>query len=186
MHGLQDWQLLAIGPNRERGVTRELERLQIVFRIFWRHVQRAVRGRYVDSLQPAWPGYVFVRAYGVWDEVRDIKGAIDFVRFGTEPARVSDDVVAALLVRAPDGILPVEAKKARFRFGERIRIKGTGLLAGHTGIFQYVVDDHRVIVLQEWLGRFVPIELAEDDIETEPPTKNRRRKRRHRRRRPAL
>jgi transcriptional antiterminator RfaH len=182
---MTDWHLLAIGPNRERGVIRELERLQYAFWIFWRHVQRAVRGRYIDTLQPAWPGYVFIRAHGAWDEIRDIKGTIDFVRFGGEPARVSDSVIAGLLARAPDGILPVEPKKARFGFGERVRIKGSGLLAGHAGIFQYVVDDHRVIVLQEWLGRFVPIELDENDIEPEPPAKNKCRKRRHRRRRPA-
>jgi transcriptional antiterminator RfaH len=182
---MTDWHLLAIGPNRELGVTRELTRLNFVFRVFWRHVQRAVRGRCVDSLQPAWPGYVFVRVHGGWDQVREIKGAIDFVRFGNEPARVSDDVIVALLARAPGGILPIEAKKARFQFGERIRVKGAGLLAGHSGIFQYVVDDRRVIILQEWLGRFVPIELDEDGIEAEPPEKTKRRKRRHRRRRTA-
>lgn len=180
-----DWNLLAIGPNRERGVASELTRLAVAYRVFWRHVTRAVRGKYINDLMPAWPGYVFVQAYGMWDEVRDIKGAIDFVRFGTEPARVSDEVIAGLLQRAPDGILPQEAKKAKFHFGERIRVRGAGLLAGHTGIFQYVVDDRKVIILQEWCGRFVPIELPEDDIEAEPPAKKRSRKRRHRRRRPA-
>ena len=176
------WSLVATGPNQERRVGKELDRLAVASLMFFRNVTRVVRGHYVKATVPAWPGYIFVKPQNAWEAVRDIRGVIDFVRFGPEPARVSDEVIDSLLTYAPGGVLPAETKVAKFKFGQQVRFRNPGLMFGYSGIYQHNVDDHRVIVLQEWLGRFVPIELNEDDIEAEiPRSKKYRRNRRHRR-----
>jgi len=180
------WSLLATGPNQERKVSRELERLELVYLIFWRTVRRVVRGRHVQVSVPAWPGYIFVRVANAWDAILEIAGVVDFVRFGVEPARVSDEVVDGLLAYAPGGMLPNAPKTARFTFGQAVRVRAYGLYLGYGAIFQHNIDDSRVIVLQEWLGRLVPVVYREDDIEAETPrNKKGRRKRRHRRKRTA-
>jgi transcriptional antiterminator RfaH len=79
------------------------------------------------------------------------------VRFGAEPARVSDALIAALREQEAQAVDP----KPMFESGQPVRI-AAGPFAGLEGIFQMTDGQLRAMVLIEMLSRpvSVPIDPA--------------------------
>lgn len=104
------YQLIMVGPNQERTVSRSLNLLELTHE--WFQVKRQVvyRGRLTHRIQPIFPGYMFVLARCLWSIVESITGVRGFVRFGGRIWEVPDRVVEALRAQADArGILAREA-----------------------------------------------------------------------------
>lgn len=185
------WALILTSPNTEFSVSRRLQRLNIEHLLIRRKTIRIWRGKKIERFATAFPRYIFVYVRDAfWEIIREVMDVIDFVRIGITPARISDEVVESLRSRLDThGVLPIE-EKSRFQFGERVVIKGTKAVSGHEALFQYPLHGGRVCIMQEWLGRFVPVEIDERDLmsvgEYRSLRKSRRRRRRSRSRRRAV
>jgi transcription antitermination factor NusG len=135
-----------------------------------------------DVVVPALGSYVFTRVEPVrGDELRSVPGIRGFVRDRASggPAQVPDTVVAELLSRAPTEVLPAPERPCGFRPGERVIVHGSGLIAGHAGVFQQAINGEHAVIEQEWLGRTVSVTVRLDEIsKVEKRNKRRRRRRR--------
>ena len=155
------WSLAVTAPNRELSTSRALTRHEFEHHIFKLRKKMIVRGRPIERLRPAFPGYVFLITQGQWTLLRERFGISRFVE------RMLPGEIVEGLVRGADDedVLPVaEAPSMRFRNGQRVVIQWTGLLAGQVGVFQHLVDEVNCIVLLEWLGRWVPMLVDEREL----------------------
>jgi|SRR5215831_4403889 len=187
------WQLLTTAPHAETHVASMLSRFDFPHWLFKYRRRLAHRGRIVERLAPAFPGYIFVQARNAWEFIRGLHGASSFVEFGDGIADVPEHVVTGLVAAADaEGVLPISdevASSSRFKCGDRLRIRG-GPASGYNAIFQHLMHDDRALVLIDWMGRWVPINVHEADLELERTTvrgssrrsRGRRRRRCHSRR----
>ncbi len=121
-------------------------------------------GRWVDTVEPLFPRYLFVAAeleIQSLAPVRSTKGVSGLVRFGGEPAVVPEHLIAALRQRedAATG-LHVYARPL-FAPGDRVKLM-QGPLAGLEGVFSAETGDLRVVVLMEMLGMLNRLEVSRD------------------------
>ena len=115
--------------------------------------------------QPLFPRYLFIRL-GIdfksqsWSPIRSTPGVSRLVRFGLEPAKVDDDLVANL--REYEAKLkerPIEL----FQGGDKIRVV-QGPFTGIEGVFKIKDGQQRVIVLIEMMSKMVAMPLAPHQI----------------------
>jgi transcription antitermination factor NusG len=174
------WILATAQPNTEFAVSKRLERRSFAHHVFRIRTQRVNRGRMIDVDRAAFPRYIFVRIPAErWVEFfEQVEGVAGYVRNGDGgPAHVSDSVIDGLLARAPNGLLAQPEAPCAFRLGERVIVRGYGVVAGYEGVFQHALDGVHAIIEQSWLGRQVPVTVRLDDLEH---LSSRRRSRHHR------
>ena len=124
------------------------------------------RGRWVDIVEPLFPRYLFVRVdfhRRSMAPIRSTRGAVGLVRFGSAPAVVPHDVMAALLERADPSTGLHRDDQALFRSGDLVKLVD-GPLAGLQGVFSQKDGDERVIVLLELLGKANTLRISRDWI----------------------
>lgn len=99
-----------------------------------------------------------------------VEGVAGYIHDGNGgPAHIPPQVVADLIARAPDGFLQLPETPCPFRHGERIMVRGGGLIAAYYGIFQHALDGQHAIIEQEWLGRLVPVTVRLNDLDPMQP-----------------
>jgi transcriptional antiterminator RfaH len=148
------WYLVYCKPRQETVARENLVRQGYeIYLPFMRDVRRR-QGRRIAQISPMFPRYLFIhlnRDTDNWAPVRSTLGVVSIVKFGHDPARVPDDLIALLRSHEdPQGIhiLPAEEYKP----GSRVRITQGGF-AGYEGIFQAATSRDRVTVLLDVLGR---------------------------------
>ena len=112
------------------------------------------------------PGYIFIRLDPLrrgTATVRSTRGVIGLVRFGNQPATVSDPVIDALLAREDKSSGLHLENQPPLNAGELVRVMD-GPFAGIEGVFTQQDGDKRVIVLLELLGRANEVALSRDWI----------------------
>lgn len=182
---MPDWALATTSPNAEHLVSKDLVRCGYDHWIFQRSVTRARRGQVVQSLLPAFPRYVLIPFEQCWNVLHDVWRVLGLVCFGEEVARVRERDVDHLIERCGGGcVLPQVAVPELFARGEKIHVGGYGLVAGHDALYQGVVEDGKLRVLFDMLGRMVPIDVDQRDVFAVVRSKrpHRRGRRRHRKR----
>lgn len=148
------WYLVYTKPRQERTARSNLDRQG--YDVYLPLVRKATRrhGRRVTGVVPLFPRYLFVRLDQTtdnWGPIRSTLGVASMVRFGQEPARAPDDLVAYLHAREDEqGVqdLPVE----EFRPGTKVRI-AEGAFMGYEGIYLARSGRERVVVLLQLCGR---------------------------------
>lgn len=129
-----------------------------VFLPFHRRLRRHAR-RTEAVLRPLFPRYLFVALdleRQRWRSVGGTRGVIHLVCQGERPAPVPAGVVEALQARAdPSGAIPLDAL-AVLEPGRPLRITA-GVFAGHTGRYESMTEDERVVLLLDLLGRRLEI-----------------------------
>jgi hypothetical protein len=168
--------LAVTAPNREFVTARKLAKLEFDFHLFKIRRRGIFRGRPIDKLAAAFPGYLFVAARDQWDLLRERCGIARYVH-----RNLPISTVPSLVAKADiQDILPSIEQPSRFSFNERVVIRGASLLAGHLGVFQNMVTEFEAIILLDWMGRFVPVAVDERDLIrlTETPKGRKRRQRR--------
>lgn len=159
-----NWSLVTTAPNVEFKVAERLFRIEVECLLIKRQIERIFHGKRIVRLAAAFPRYVFVCVHDAWEKVLNINGVIDFVRIGSLPALVSDEVISQLRTRLnSDGILPI-IEKSKFKFGQRVMITGNSIHAGRDAVFQYALPNVRACVLQQWFDALRNVEVDEADL----------------------
>lgn len=155
------WYLLRTKPREE---ARALENLRNqgfdAFAPFCRTVRR-YRGRRVCRTEPLFPGYAFValnqRTHN-WAVIRNTRGVMHLVRFGSEAPVVPPPVIEQLRVSdeveirpQTDGLVP----------GDRVQIL-EGPLQGLEAALLEFDGQQRAVLLLEWMQRQVKVALERD------------------------
>jgi len=121
-------------------------------------------GRWIDTVEPLFPRYLFVAAdleTRSLAPIRSTKGVSGLVRFGGEPAVVPDNLIEALRQREDAATGLHVCARPLFAPGDRVKLL-QGPLAGLEGAFAAETGDLRVIVLMEMLGRLNRLEVSRD------------------------
>lgn len=160
------WYLVYGKPHQERVARENLERQGFETYVPWIRRRRRRRGRYVATVEPMFPRYLFVRFDAErdhWGPIRSTLGVAKLVRFGAALARVPDDLVA--LLRSREDLEGVQdAPAPEFRSGAGVRIV-EGPMAGYEGIFQAASGRDRVTVLLHVCGQHTPVQLPPGYLE---------------------
>ena len=122
-----------------------------------RHARRVERVR-----RPLFPRYLFVRfdpERAQWRSINGTFGVAYLVSHGDEPIPVPDKIVDAMQARHDDDGLVVLYTPASFRLGQKLEIVD-GPFAWHTGLFQRLNDNERVVLLLDLLGRQVSVTVS--------------------------
>jgi len=110
---------------------------------------------------PLFPRYLFIRlgkgdSAKSWSPIRSTKGVSRLVTFGSEPAKVDEDIVRIL--RQGEQAPQTQAQRL-FARGERV-VLTEGAFAGIEGIYQMADGDSRVVVLIELLSKTVRVKVS--------------------------
>lgn len=155
------WYLIHSKPRQEKVALENLERQGYPCYLPVLRLEKLRRGAVVVSDEPLFSRYLFVQldtdSQGrSWTPIHSTRGVSRLVRFGVEPARV-DDALVAYLRHAQAG----EVKRL-FEPGQRVQVT-EGAFAGVEGIFQMEDGQARAMVLIELLSRQVslPVDAAQ-------------------------
>ena len=129
------WHVLHVKPRKERSVCQLLQTKNI--EVYYPTLKVKPVNPRARKERPFFPGYMFVyinlEELGT-NALRWTEGTHGLVRFGGEPAIVSEEVIHEIQmiltqIRTGDGLNPDALKK-----GDRVRITG-GIFEGYRGIF---------------------------------------------------
>ena len=179
---MDSWSLAITAPNREFAISRLLTALGFDHHLFTVRKPLVHRGRVIERLAPAFPGYIFVLANSAWIFLRELIGMIGFVHFGDGPIVVPEHVVENLRKQADafDTLpsLAILPGPSRFASGQRVRIGGMTAASGCIGIFQRTILPNHAVILLPWLGQMVPTTMDERDLEPADERRLQQKKRR--------
>jgi transcription antitermination factor NusG len=181
-----DWALLTTRLNSEQSACEDLSRLSFPFYCFKRPYTRVYRGRVIDRMVPAFPRYLFVPFPSAWDIMHRVQRITGVVKHGDNVARVPRRIIDSLVERCAGGdVLPMIEVPSRFNHGDRVVVNGAGPMAGNQAVYQSEVFPGKVRLLFDWMGRYVPIDIDDADVElfVEEKREHRTRKRKRRRKR---
>ena len=158
----QDWVLATTMPNAEVRVSKRLEKIDIPHFLFMRRFKAAHHGRLVEKLKPAFPSYIIVPMATCWNLAHHVSGVMSIVSFGSQPAVVRHDVVEGLVKICGGGTtLPLEEPERQFKYGDEVVVDG---FLDVYGIYQNAIGEDRAVVLVEWLGRAVLVNVKESEL----------------------
>ncbi len=117
-------------------------------------VSKHQRGRWTESLEPLFPGYLYILLDLVHQDaspIRSTRGALGLVRFGGGPARVPEGLVEQIMsaTATTEGVVRQEHL---FKPGDRVEIL-SGPFAGLPASILAETGKERVQLLLELLGR---------------------------------
>lgn len=178
---MPDWALATTPPNAEHLVARDLLRSGYDHWMFKRSVTRAHHGRIVDAMIPVFPRYIFIPFEQCWQVLHDVWRIVSVVCFGEDVARVPARDVDHLVERCGGGdVIPPDAIPEPYARGERVYVGGYGLISGHYATYESLIGDGKIRVLFDMMGRVVPIDVDQRDVNVSKQVDVRRRKRRRR------
>ena len=157
------WHAALCKPRRE--ALAEINLVNQGYRVFLPLLgtQRRRDGRWVDSVEPLFPRYLFLAAGSERQSlapVRSTLGVCGLVRFGGQPAAIPEAVVESLRARQ-DPATGASARRSPFTPGARVEFRA-GPFAGLEGVFEMEAGLERVVVLLELLGKLNKVQVARD------------------------
>lgn len=155
------WYLVHTKPRQEACALQNLERQGYECYLPRLPTERLRKGALAVSDEPLFPRYLFIRlglgdTSRSWAPIRSTRGVSRLVRFGLEPARVDDDLVAHL--REREATLQARPQPL-FGHGERVQLTAAPF-AGIEGVFQMAEGERRALVLIEILSKPVAVRVA--------------------------
>lgn len=165
MSELNAWYVAYTKPKQEKCALENLERQGYECYLPMLPVEKIARGALSVLEEPLFPRYLFIRqvdraesgqAARSWVPIRSTKGVSRLVSFGSEPARVSDDLVAFL--RSQQDVV-TQAPRRLFNAGDRVQMT-EGAFAGIEGIYQMADSERRAMVLIELLSKPVTVRVS--------------------------
>jgi len=155
------WYLIHTKPRQETCALQNLERQGYDCYLPRLPTEKLRKGAIAVSDEPLFPRYLFIRlglgdTSRSWAPIRSTRGVSRLVRFGLEPARIDDDLVAQL--RAREAALRVKPEPL-FAHGERVQLTAAPFL-GIEGVFQMAEGERRALVLIEILSKPVAVRVA--------------------------
>ncbi|WP_275662730.1 transcription/translation regulatory transformer protein RfaH [Laribacter hongkongensis] len=158
------WYLVHTKPRQEQCALQNLQQQGYQCYLPMLATEKLRQGRLVVSEEALFPRYLFIRlglgqSDKSWAPIRSTRGVNQLVRFGTEPARIDDELIERLRGHEVARAHP----EPLFRTGERVRLTD-GPFAGIEGIYQMTDGESRVIVLIEFLTKPVVARVASGSL----------------------
>lgn len=125
--------------------------------------QRRRAGKWVDKVEPLFPRYLFLKPRDAQQSLAPVRftlGVTGLVRFGWQPAMVSDALIEELRARQ-DPETGVHVRQTVFKRGAPVKFID-GPLAGLEGVFGMDTGTERVVVLLELLGKMNRLKVNRD------------------------
>lgn len=121
-------------------------------------------GKFVTTMQPLFPGYIFVAfdvARGLWRSVNSTYGITRLVSFGKEPTAVPLDLVSQLMLRcdASGKLMP----PCIFRPRDEVTLT-KGPFTNFVAEVEKIAPDRRVWVLVEIMGGKTRVAVGMDQL----------------------
>jgi transcriptional antiterminator RfaH len=162
----KSWYLVYTKPRQEEVALTNLVRQG--YGVYLPRVRQARKrqGRRMLVVEPLFPRYLFIHLdthTDNWGPIRSTLGVASLVRFGREPARIPDELVAFLKTREGEAGLHEWAEQS-YRAGERVRV-ADGAFRGYEGILLARNSRERVVVLLDILGRPVRTQVGVSQLE---------------------
>ena len=133
-----------------------------------RYLKKRRHARRVDTVAvPFFPCYLFVTLdlqRQRWMPIRSTVGVRQIIAGGDGPTPVPDGVVDAIMERRNDAGFIDNSTANPFKSGDRVRVTD-GAFADLEGLFECSMDEHRVILLLNLLGRAVRVKLPSVSVE---------------------
>lgn len=133
-----------------------------------RYLKQRRHARRVETVAaPFFPCYLFVSMdirRQRWTPIRSTIGVRQIIALGDGPAPVPEGVVDALMARQNDTGFIDNSAANPFKKGDRVRVTD-GAFADLEGLFECSMDEHRVILLLDMLGRRVRVRLPTVSVE---------------------
>jgi len=160
------WFLAQLKPNCSAIADRNLKRqgFQTFLPLEEKTSQR--RGKFINTLQPLFPGYIFVAfntALGGWRAVNSTYGITKLVSFGRAPAQVPAELISEIVIRCDSSgrILPPKVLQA----GDRVQLT-SGPFANFLAEVEKIAPDRRVWVLMDLMGAPTRVAVDQDKLRT--------------------
>ena len=146
------WFLAQLKPNCTRIADRNLKRQGFSTFLPMEERTSSRRGKFVNALQPLFPGYLFVAfniAQGHWRKINATQGVSRLVSFGKAPTPVPQDIIEQLQQRCDDAgkLLPLE----NFKPGDQVRLS-KGPFADLIAEIETISSDQRAWLLMDVMG----------------------------------
>lgn len=133
-----------------------------------RYLKQRRHARRVETVAaPFFPCYLFVSLdidQQRWTPIRSTIGVRHIIARPEGPLAVPDGIVDAMMARHNDAGFIDNSAANPFKKGDRIRVID-GAFADLEGLFECSMDEHRVILLLEMLGRAVRVRLPTMSVE---------------------
>ena len=166
MSSKRSWYLIFTKPRQENLAKENLERQGFVTYLPLAEQSRRRNGRYIKSVEPYFPRYLFIQLNtdtDNWAPIRSTLGVAQMVQFGGFPAQVPEELIASLKANDDsDGLQKVSRRD--LSPGDRVEIVG-GPFSGYEGIYQKQKSAERVAVLLEIVGKNTALTLSAHDLQ---------------------
>ena len=131
--------------------------------------QKRRRGRWTESIEPLFPGYLFIHLDLMQQDsstIRSTRGALGLVRFGGYPATVPPGLVEQLrtATASEEGVV---RREHLFHPGDRVEIL-TGPFAGLPARILAETGKERVALLLDLLGRANKVVISRHQLAPAP------------------
>ena len=151
-HRGTSWFLAQFKPNSHRIAERNLNRQGFQTFLPLQEKTKTWRGKFVTSLVPLFPGYLFVAfdtSRGGWRAVNSTHGITRLVNLGKDPVAVPLDLVSQLMLRCDEAgkLLPPRILKQ----GDEVTMT-SGPFSDVIATIESVTPDRRVWVLMDIMG----------------------------------
>ena len=158
------WHVVQSKPRQELVAAENLRRQG--FETYLPMLQSRIRGvrGWLDKVSPLFPRYLFIRVdFGQQNTavIRSTRGAMGLLRFGSEPAVVSEAVIQTIRTREDAELGVHVAAHKGYASGERVRLVD-GPFAGIEGIFASEDGAQRAFLLIELLGKTNRVRVQRD------------------------
>ncbi|MDR0701098.1 MAG: transcription/translation regulatory transformer protein RfaH [Azoarcus sp.] len=154
------WYLIQTKPRLEKYALENLERQGYECYLPIIPAEKLRQGKLTVIDTPLFPRYLFIRlgtnaTDKSWGPIRSTKGVSTLVRFGNDPAKADDELIA--LLKSRENALQ-DAPERLFEQGERVSLT-EGPFAGIEGIYQMTDGECRAMVLIELLGKTASLRI---------------------------
>jgi transcriptional antiterminator RfaH len=166
MSSKRSWYLIFTKPRQENLAQENLDRQGFITYLPLAEQSRRRNGRYIKSIEPYFPRYLFIQLNtdtDNWAPIRSTLGVAQMVRFGGVPAVVPDELVSCLKDNDDSEGLQKVIKRDMSP-GDRVEII-SGPFAGYEGIYQQQKGAERVAVLLEIVGKSAALTLSAHDLQ---------------------
>jgi transcriptional antiterminator RfaH len=159
------WYLVHSKPRQEQIALQNLEQQGFSCYMPLIKVEKLRRNKLTQVQEPLFPRYLFIQlGKGIYDKswtpIRSTTGVCNLVRFGIEPAKVDENLIAALRQHETGQGAHTQSL---FSPGERLQIT-SGAFAGLDVIYQMTDGNNRVMVLIELLSKPVKMFLEPGEL----------------------
>ncbi len=166
MSSKRSWYLIFTKPRQENQAQENLERQGFITYLPLTQQSRRRNGRYIKSIEPYFPRYLFIQLNtdtDNWAPIRSTLGVSQMVRFGGVPVVVPDQLITCLKENDDSNGLQKVIKRD-ISPGDKVEII-SGPFAGYEGIYQQQKGAERVAVLLEIVGQNAALTLSTHDLQ---------------------